>query len=402
MKKIMILLFLPFPCAGQALLTLTGTIRSLKTGEGLPFSVVAVKYSGQGAVADDHGRFTISFHAKEDDSLSFTIMGYTEKIIPVHALSPEDSLNIMLEEKIFDIPPVVITGISAKEAVRRGIKNVKFIFPDSLMLTDGFYRQYHKENNKYVRLLEAVVVTREEPWSFYGHSAGNEKVLVKALRRSDVYEENREQHGDHLMDVLNENPFKFPVGSVLNEKGIDFFEFHFLEEEQEGTLVIGFASDQAGIPKIEKGKIYIDKDSFVITRIVSETYANPGAANKEIVPAGAPYSWQFSNGVYDIRLKKVNGHYLTDQIKKSYIHYLYDTRVHSLAFIVEEVFEWNAVKIYSGRDGLLNLTFNSGLYSKKYSYHASDWKDFPPLPAIIKHDLETKRSLERQFSDNGR
>jgi hypothetical protein len=47
--------------------------------------------------------------------------------------------------------------------------------------------------------------------------------------------ENKEEHGDHLMDLLNENPFKFPVGSVLNLKGIDFYKFTFIQNYAPNT-----------------------------------------------------------------------------------------------------------------------------------------------------------------------
>ncbi len=329
-------------------------------------------------------------------------MGYAQKKFPVITLSLYDSLIIELDEKAFDLPMTTIQGLSAKEIIHKAIKNLEQNFADTNLLLQSFYRQYHKEDDHYVRLIEAIVITEEQPYINNINFSKSEKQFLKALRRSDVMEINKAQHGDHLMDLLNENPFKFPTGSVLNLRGIDYFNFHFAESNSLDEIVIEFTAKVSSADQIQNGLIYIDEKTFVINRMIIETFPNPNSKTKHFAAQGESYLWKFRNGRYEISFRQLNGQPVFDRITKSYTHYLIDAKVHSLAHIVEENFELQSVKIIGNDSTPFHFSSTSNLYSQNYFYHDSVWINFPLLPVLIKADLEKSIPLKEQFIRNGK
>jgi hypothetical protein len=388
---------------GQSIQRISGTVVSSVNKSGLPFCTISILNSNQATLAKENGSFDFSFLRHRSDTLLISMLGYTAKKITVDSIKIKDSLIIELVPETFEIPVINIEGLSAKETVIKAIKNLSENFPDSPMLVQSYYRQVHKEDNEFVRLIEAIVITNEMPRPYYQNKVANEKVFISCLRRSNVYEQNHEQHGDHLTDLLDENPFKFPVGTVLNLKGIDFFSFHFKENKSDADFMIEFSSIHSTDDKIQNGMIWIDPDQLIIKRILIKTFPNPESKITHFAAMGQPYLWELRNGSYDITFKKVNGRYITDHIIKSYSHELYDTRVHSLAHIVEENFEWIPFKFLS--DATLNqyhFTSSSNLYSQKYDYHSVDWLEFPPCPKEILRDLEKEIPIGQQYISNGK
>lgn len=388
-------------CYAQQQFTVSGIIRASKTQTILPYTIITIKHTNQATVSNEHGVFSFSFIKSPNDTVVFSLIGYDKKEIAINTLSANDSLSIELTEKAFDLPVTQIPGLSAKEMVRKAIKNLKQNFPDSNLWLQSFYRQYHKEDDSYVRLIEAIVITNEKRYHDYVNSDKSEKVVVRALRRSDVREENKAQHGDHLMDLINENPFKFPTGSVLNLKGIDYFDFHFTESKTAGETVIEFSSVLSSDVKVQHGLIFIEDETFVIKRLIIETFPNQNSKVRHFAAAGEPYLWKFRNGKYEISFRKINGQVIFDRMVKSYTHYLFDSKVNSLAHIVEENFELQSEKSISTIPKNFRFSLTSNLYSHGYLYDEHDWKYFPPLQQEIKADLEKHSPLIQQFIDNG-
>ena len=248
-------------CCAQHLFALKGLVRDPVSKKPLSYTMVSIKHTNQATTANENGNFSFSFVQSQNDIVVFSLMGYHPKEILINTLSNSDSLIVELDVKAFDLPVTEIPGLAAKEVVRKAIRNLKQSFPDSNLILQSFYRQYHKEDNQYVRLLEAIVITKEQPYRNYMNSIKSEKVFIKALRRSDVTEENKAQHGDHLIDLLNENLFKFPTGSVLNLKGIDYFQFHFAESNSPDEIAIEFSTTLSSADKIPVIVLLIYQDT---------------------------------------------------------------------------------------------------------------------------------------------
>ena len=189
---------------------------------------------------------------------------------------------------------------------------------------------------------------------------------------------------------------------MLNLKGIDYFNFHFAESNSQDEIVIEFTSTLTSDDKIQNGFIYIDEKTFFIKRLASKTFPNPNSKTKLFAAQGEPYFWKFRNGNYEISFRQLYGETFFDKIIKSYTHYLFDAKVHSLAHIVEETFELQSNKIIGTESTPFRFSLTSNLYSQNYIYTENDWTKFPLLATDIKTDLEKSMPLKEQFILNGK
>lgn len=377
---------------------LRGFLKAEGTNRPVGYANVYVKNTLQIALTDESGLFILPCIVSETDSVCLNALGYNFKSIPVKDF--KNDTVITLQSKT-ELPVLQVKGLTAKEVVEKAIHNLHYYFPDSNIQLESFYRQYHKENEKYVRLIEAKIITPEITYNNFSSSNHHEKVYVKNVRRSHVYEKNKEKHGDHLIDLLYDNPVKHTVGTVLNNKGLSFYNFRFTGESDEKISVIEFNSFGTGSPKAERGKLYIDERTFLIEKLIVESFPNPKAKQVYYSKVNHPYDWKFRNGYLEISFNKKDGYIQMAGIKKSYTHYLYDNATNSLSFLVEENFVLTGLKITDAV--ILEKLFldNSNLYNKEYKYDNLNWIDCPEISQEILRDMEHQETLSNQFSSNG-
>ncbi|HNR18512.1 MAG TPA: carboxypeptidase-like regulatory domain-containing protein [Bacteroidia bacterium] len=376
---------------------LKGVLKAEQTNKAIAYANVYVKNTQQNALADESGFFILPCIVSEMDSVCVNALGYSFKSILVKDFKNDTVLTLKAKT---ELPLLQVRGFTAREVIEKAIRNLHYYFPDSNIQLESFYRQYHKENGKYVRLIEAKIITPEKTYNNFNSSNHNEKVYVKNVRRSNVYEQNKEKHGDHLIDLLYDNPVKHPVGTVLNLKGLSFYNFRFTDESNEKITVIEFNSFGTGTPKAEGGKLYIDEKTFLIEKVIVESFPNPKAKQVYYSKANHPYDWKFRNGYLEISFNKKDGYMQVAEIKKYYTHYLFDNATNSLSFLVEENFELIKTKTFSENIPEKFFTGSSNLYSQKYNYNEADWAGIKELSKEKKKDLEKTEALNVQFKSN--
>lgn len=376
---------------------LRGSLKAEESNQPVGYANVYVKKTQQITLADEKGLFILPCMVSEMDSVYINALGYSFKSIPVKEF--KNDTVIILQSKT-ELPVLQVKGLTAKEVVEKAIHNLYRYFPDSNIQLESFYRQYHKENEKYVRLIEAKIITHEITYNNNSSNNHNEKVYLKNVRRSNVYEQNKERHGDHLVDLLYDNPVKHPVGTVLNSKGLSFYNFRFTDESDEKVTVIEFNSFGMGTPKAERGKLYIDEKAFLFEKLIVESFPNPKAKQVYYSKVNHPYDWKFRNGYLEISFNKKDGYMQVVEIKKSYTHYLIDNATNSFSFLVEENFELVKTKTISTKVREKFFSRNSNLYSQNYNYNEADWIDIQELSSDKKMDLEKTETLNGQFRAN--
>lgn len=99
------------PCIGQ---TWIGKVTDLKDNKALAYVNIGVVGKSLGTVSDEYGRFKIELPELEaKDSLRFSICGYRAVSYSVSDLNskfPNGKMEVMLKEKIIQIPEVTIRG----------------------------------------------------------------------------------------------------------------------------------------------------------------------------------------------------------------------------------------------------------------------------------------------------
>ncbi|MDZ4329081.1 MAG: carboxypeptidase-like regulatory domain-containing protein, partial [Flavobacterium sp.] len=101
MKKFIIALILGFSAMLQAQNTLSGTVTDLKNQPLKGVSVYASELH-KGTTTDENGKYTLSNLPNRNLKISFTFVGFATQNKTINSLQKENSLDVILEEAIFE------------------------------------------------------------------------------------------------------------------------------------------------------------------------------------------------------------------------------------------------------------------------------------------------------------
>ena len=410
MRKVTALLALLVASASafaQGNILVIGHVSDKETKEPLSLAAIQVKNTQLGALTEDNGVFEMPLPISNlKDSLRVSYVGYAPVNISIANYQKGDTVRVELGMETLIKGEVVITAMNAKAVLLKAIENMKKNFYYDSLIATGLYRQYHKENGKYVRLMEADVSVAFNVKSSYKYSF-HELVRVNKQRRSENYETNGDVHGDHLVDLLKENPYSYNKMNFLDPKKIDFYSPKILSEN-ESEYVISLQYKEVSSAKLENAKLTIEKETFAITRMEIEKYPNPAYVRSRY---SNETRWQLVNEKDVIETTKQNGKYMVSSIVRSYNHHVLNPRTKSVDFIVEESFELffddyetDNVGARIAKEG--NYSSLTDLYTTKYGYNTKFWDNYDlldeyPTPAQVKKDLEHAKPLVQQFKDMG-
>ncbi|MES2577237.1 MAG: TonB-dependent receptor, partial [Bacteroidota bacterium] len=108
MKKFIIALFLGFSAMLQAQNTLSGTVTDLKNQPLKGVSVYASELH-KGTTTDENGKYTLSNLPNRNLKISFTFVGFATQNKTINSLQKENTLDIILEEAIFEMDEVIVS-----------------------------------------------------------------------------------------------------------------------------------------------------------------------------------------------------------------------------------------------------------------------------------------------------
>lgn len=375
----------------------------------LGMAAVQLKNTQLGGLADDNGYFEVPIpKVNLKDSLKVSFVGYKPQALSIVNYKDGDTLRIYVSSSIETKAEAVIVSYNAKGVLLKAIENLrKNLYTDSVIQT-GFYRQYHKENGKYVRLLEADVSVAFNIKSPYRYSF-HELMQVNKERRSENYERNVDanNHGDHLADLLKENPFSYNKGTFLNPKMIDFFAPKF-EHEDTTQFIIKTQYKESSSAKLEQARVWVEKETFAILRIEVQKFPNPYYVKSRYANNSI---WKLVNETDVVELEKRNGKFFVSALSRTYNHHVTNAVTGNVDFIVEETFDLNFDEYETEGVGALvqkgKYSEFSDLYLTKYKYNDKFWEyydalDEYPLKEEIKIDLEHAKPLATQFVESGK
>jgi iron complex outermembrane receptor protein len=108
MKKIIITLLLGFSALLHAQSTVSGTVSSI-ANQPLKGVSVYVAELHKGTTTDENGKYSLSNLPNGNVKLSFTFVGFTTENKTIQKLQKENTLNIILEETIFEMDEVIVS-----------------------------------------------------------------------------------------------------------------------------------------------------------------------------------------------------------------------------------------------------------------------------------------------------
>ena len=376
------------------------------TGTATPidFVSIGIPHSYISTNSNENGDFELHIPTRyltDSCQLLFSALGYFTAQYSLANKEKNQLIHVFLSQKENELNPVSVLGYSAKTIVSKAIENISKTFYQKPFIQSCFYRQYHRENGKYVRLIEAFVDVYHPAFYQTNSHILRDRYSVKTLRRSNVYEQNGDVHGDHLSDLLMENFVLYTIGSPLNERNLNYFNFNFSEDDDSLIYTIQFETKTLTNEKKMKGTILSHKYDYAIQRI--ECYRYPEKLDNN--------NWKFINGHLLISFQKVHQHYVIDTLKMFYNHDVKNKINDNYQWTVEENFElYTLSNQFENVDSLHQagaFSDMSNLYQLKYATPVFDnllhqYKLIIPFPMGLRKDLELNSiPLEEQFTRNG-
>ncbi len=401
MHAITLLLLLFNQINSSSIVLIKGKVVDAQSQRPVPFATVYLPEKG-GTYADSAGNFELLLNdLSSTDTLIASSLGYETTYIPVSGTNFSD-LTIPLQRKSEFLDTIIISDKEAMNKVIKALEKIPDNFPTQPFLMDGFYRQTHREDGHWCRLIEAQVDIYDESYGPYRGTELQEFLLVRDLRRSNVNEQNGFKHGDHLVDLLIENIVRYQGGRFTNPPATDKYEFAFDESTSSSVYVIQYTNKNLLEEIIRTGIIEIETGTFAIHRITELSYPNPNYKPSFNEPQD---DWIFKEGFKEIKFVKKDEKMWLSEIHQYYKHDIFNFQFYGVEHAVEEYFDMWIVDVGFVKPEMNNgFTKQGNLYSKKYSYNSDKWNleilKQHPLDIKIKNSLERFESLEEQFDQN--
>lgn len=357
-----------------------------ETKDGIPHAIAHIQPQGLAFQSDLSGLVKIA--SKQDfEQVQFSHISFEDTF--VEELRAFDT--VFLNKKSYILPTMDLHEYSAMDYIKRAIKSIPSNFPTSDYFIEGNYIQVHYENGIGVRYLEAEVLVKEQAIAS-GFKVQQEGFNILNLRKSYVYEQNGEQHGDHLVELFQENPVQYLNQHFLNEKNLAAYDWN-IGSKINDSVTISFSNKPWHYPKNIRGEVVIVGEQNQILSIVSTEVSNPSYTSEY------REDWMFISSRFKISFAHIDGQYTIDHIAKSYTHQVRDQN--NPAFIryeVSEEFYWKSHSSFIKDKANRTLSWTSNLYSKTMPYSNNDWVSNFHLERI-RPDLEHKHPLSYQFSN---
>lgn len=401
--RVFTFLFLLFnQISSPPVVLIKGKIVDAQSQKPVAFATVYLPEKG-GTYADSSGKFELMLDEfNSNDTLIVSCLGYETKFVPVTGTNFSD-LIIPLQRKSAFLDTIIVSDKEALKVVKKALEKMPDNFPTQPFIMNGFYRQIHREDGHWCRLIEALVDFYDEGYGLYRGTELQESLLVKDLRRSNVNELNGFKHGDHLVDLMIENIVRYQGGRFTNPPSTDKYEFSFDESTSPLVFVIQYTNKNLLEAKIRTGIIEIETGSFAIQRINEFSYPNPNYKP----PIDEPQDdWIFKEGFKEIKFVKHDEKMWLSEIHQYYKHDLFNFQFYGIEHVVEEYFDlWIDKSDYCSNDCSNGFVKQGNLYSKKYHYYTEKWNNQIVqqhlLDEKIKNTLEKYEPMEEQFKRNG-
>jgi hypothetical protein len=362
-------------------------------GKSVPFVSILNKAILKFSMADSAGNFSIQ--GNKGDSLLFSCIGFETGN---WVIKQTGLIQVTLKSKTYSISGVTFEEMKAENLLRSAIRKFSKNYPQKPYTYQAFFRQSHQENKKWVRLVEADLQVLDPGYT------GEEKMLVREMRRSRVYERNKDIHGDHLAELFEENSVHYPARFFTNPFNLGRYRFKFdttfVSDSVSRILFFLSLPDEL---KLTKGYIDISLKDTAILQTFSKTTPNKNFALERYDRS----NWKFNEGSVAVKYQKIHSKYFLSSIQFYYEHDIYNPVFKTFDFKVKEYFDLWVYQVDLIQTGLPSekFSFLSNLYRRQYDYNAAFWENYSPIlkyplsPEIIK-DLEKEIPISRQFVEN--
>lgn len=401
-----LLIMLLLPLAMQAQVKFNGQLLNKADATPLPYAYLRLADMDKYTVTDSTGKFSFTLpdtlktlHLEVSDIGLHTTITYT--------LTGTKLEKVLVAREAHKLKGVEIKGYTAKQVVEKAISQIPVLYAGTSYFAHSFYRQYHKENGKFVKLIELQAVTMFRLTKGKKEITSKEAYSPKAFRRSVDYEVNRLQHLDHFFDLLQENPIYHAVGTVLNYRSLNDFVFSMdTTKANDSTYAVHYESKNYNEESLVSGTLYIDRYLFAIRKAERVNTKNTNNDYRQVL--SPEYISDFESGSLSVEYEPIDGVWYMTKLLREYTSNIYYRMSGNRMSHITECFEWYADSITDRVSATLgdNFAETSNLYGCKYEYKPDDWA-VPQRPFVyfkqeeVYNSLDKRRPINEQFKVAG-
>lgn len=207
--------------------SVSGQLVDKQSGDPLTRAHIGIIGSDRGTVSNENGYFIFNYPSQKKNSiLKISHLGYTPILINLSEVDSKINARFSMTKSVRELNEILITDSedTIKLIVRQAILSLRKNLPSKSFSAKGFYREYDKQDGKYVRLVESAVTQRDKGYDNNIHQGI--KLRVDELRKSednidlDWRSAISNWFYDHngLYKLLEEDPFR------KKDRASNFFE----------------------------------------------------------------------------------------------------------------------------------------------------------------------------------
>lgn len=383
-------------------ITISGKVIDRETKEPLPFASVYVKGKAIGTISNLQGEF--DFHIPSEyrnEMLVISMLGYGNFESPVWSMNESKSTLIEMTASAIVLQEVLVQdSLSGGDILRIALQRIRYNYPMTPFLMEGFYRDVKKVGGTYISLLEAAVEIFDENYvEPRNKSKLREGVRLLEVRKSLGYESKFTSFFDQdnlLGDLLLHNIVRYRqipereemYASMLREKN-SYYNGHEI-------YVIGYHQDYFL-------KIFIDKFDYSIVHLEYEIREYD--PEEDIVGRKNGLIGRFEGLHKIVDFKRIDNRMFLNYISVTSKVAWRDMKTNELKFETE-LFQQLLINKVSPhtkeRIGSVERMRNYGLQYQDQPYNKVFWDNYnvikeTPLDQQILLDLEKVGPLDKQF-----
>jgi len=262
----------------QTIITIEGQVRDRTSDEPLAYVNIHLTGTNLGTVTNQAGYFVFKYSSsRKDDILAFSHLGY--KPFQVHLNDSIRRLMVFLEPHPVQLDEIVVKPLNPLDIVYTCISNFSRNYDGNPHAVRGFQREYVKQSEKYIQLMEVTFETQ-------------------LFRKNDVkisnvldarYIENKKEKAPlwstsrggfytfgwtTISGIENPSAANFLGVNVRSIRDLTrYYEFHISDPIMDGNkelLVIDFDQRKNVNHPFLKGKLVIDPDSYALVKMTYE------------------------------------------------------------------------------------------------------------------------------------
>jgi len=367
----------------------------------VPYVHLFIKGEHIGTITNEEGKVVFKIDSiYADDTIFLSCIGYETRNEPIKKLIDNAINEIRLEKQIYFIDDVEVASKISKSIVKSAIESILDNYPSEKYHFNGYFRTALKENEDFVRYLEASVNVFDKGF----HKKKGVYAKINQLRKTNDFRNYKWEEGNNYLADCLYDPIRYRE-KILDIDYIDSWDFKIENVTYlDSSLVynISFCLKDSGLSKFE-GNILIRKYDYAILQLnyldnLSFRMGNPNDSIKFI----------HLTTIISIRYKDFDNKLIKSHQSLVQRWYITDTRYNKIGEITlyEEFITYD---VGYGRNmrSINHLNRNLDIYKIRMKYDKEFWNDFNiPVDTrsfqSAKAKINSRLEIEKQFEQNSK